>query len=265
MSGFASSVWTWALLLQDGKPLYELEQRIFKISLMFSAHWLQIKKRLQAGNMLIMEEKTKLDGYCFYYLLFIPLVKDESHTLNNTNGWRCNIQPWTNEIDSSLLVKHIIWWSRPHTSHMAAWELHLESPGAVGGRLYSTKNDVCHLPFTSWGCDWFVWIILQASRGAKYTRFRSRWDTPGLVNRGTTWVWCLFHCLWGILAKAEELTGKPLGSLWDSKMSSNTVIAWDRSISGEISEKKKLYWLYFGGKTNKNWGGTECGMWKSQV
>ena len=36
--------------------------------------------------MIIMEEKTKLDGYCSYYLLFIPLVKDESHTLNNTNG-----------------------------------------------------------------------------------------------------------------------------------------------------------------------------------
>ena len=68
-----------------------------------------MKKRLQAGNMIIMEEKTKLDGYCSYYLLFIPLVKDEFHTLNNTNGWRYDIQPWTDEIDSSLLVKHIIW------------------------------------------------------------------------------------------------------------------------------------------------------------
>lgn len=56
-----------------------------------------------------------------------------------------------------------------------------------------------------------------------------------------------------------------MGSLWDSKMSSNTVIAWDRSISGEISEKKNWYWLYFGGETNKNCVGIECGMWKSQT
>lgn len=55
-----------------------------------------------------MEEKTKLDGYC------IPLVKDEPHTLNNTNGWRYDIQPWTDEIDSSLWVKHNLIEQTPH-------------------------------------------------------------------------------------------------------------------------------------------------------